>query len=459
MDMPEIEDRESKRINQTPEPDRKVLFISYHFPPVGGGGVQRSTKFVKYLPEFGLLPIVLTVKEPYDFYYDDSLRNDIPPFVPIYRSTSIEPMKWIRKVIFRRWKKTISDAGKSAPPKKKTLKIRFLVKLKQYLLFPDNEILWFPFGVRKGLQVIKKEKPAAIFSTASPFTAHLMALYLSKRCRLPWLADFRDPWVDRANFPRNRWRLFIDRKLENLVLKHATRLTTVSEPLARHLQKLQPSSRVTVITNGYDEADFQKSISPEANSPHFTIVYTGILNPEANAENFFQAIHLLIQQREDFRRKVRLKFIGQLDNPGDFYNYNLLTRLGLKEFCDISEYQPHKSVIQEMMKATVLLLIIGDFPHNEVVMSGKLFEYLRAKRPIFAVVPPHGAAAQVIRETKSGMVVPNKDSQEIAAGLLRLFDAYLANKLDQQFRWKGIDRYERKYLAGKLANLIRSVIE
>ena len=136
---------------------KKVLFIAYLFPPAGGGGVQRSSKFVKYLPKFGWQPLVLTVKEPYDFYSDDTLIKDLGDDVKVYRTFSIEPMRWVRKILKKGSQKKIEQKKESRHTHNKSLKPGFLVKLKTYILVPDNEILWLPFAVLKGMRIIKRE--------------------------------------------------------------------------------------------------------------------------------------------------------------------------------------------------------------------------------------------------------------------------------------------------------------
>ncbi|HSP87008.1 MAG TPA: glycosyltransferase, partial [Ignavibacteriaceae bacterium] len=262
---------------------KKVLFISYLFPPVAGGGVQRSSKFVKYLPYFGWMPLVLTVKEPYDFYSDESLLDDIKENCKVYRTISIEPMKWVRKFLKRKWQKKINEENKSST---KTIKPGFLVKLKTYLLVPDNEILWLPFAVWKGWQIIRKEKPLIIYSTSSPYTDHLIALILAKFCKLPWVADFRDLWVDRPNFPKNNWRLQVDRKLERTIIKNADYILTATQQLADRFKELYPEKKYSSITNGYDEDDFNLNHeTPPRNE--FRITYTGIFNREQNPIKVF----------------------------------------------------------------------------------------------------------------------------------------------------------------------------
>ncbi|RPI70008.1 MAG: hypothetical protein EHM47_12900, partial [Ignavibacteriales bacterium] len=381
------------------ESKKKVLVIAYLFPPVGGSGVQRSSKFVKYLPQFGWHPLVLTVKEPYDFYSDESLMNDVTGNCTIYRTISIEPMKWVRKFLKKKWQKKLSGENKK---EKTTLKPGFLVKLKTYLLFPDNEILWLPFAVIRGIKLIRRERPPVIFSTASPFTDHLIALILVKIFKLPWVADFRDLWVDRPNFPKNKFRLFIDRKLEKSVIEHADCIITATSLMAERFNELYPGGKYITITNGYDEDDFNHLTELTPPGDEFRITYTGIFNKEQNPQLIFSALKKLIEESHEVKEKLKLRFVGQLDNPGDLENISHFKKLELEKYSDLIPYKPHNEIIREMLEGTILLLFVGEYPHNEGILTGKIFEYLRAGRPILAVVPPDGLAAEVIRNTNAG---------------------------------------------------------
>ncbi len=436
---------------------KKVLFIAYYFPPSGGGGVQRSSKFVKYLPSFGWIPLVLTVKEPFDYYVDSSLMKDIPGEARVYRSVSIEPMKWVRKLLkLLSGRKLSKSATRQLPAK--SIKPGFLVGLKTFLLVPDNEILWLPFAIWMGWRIIRREQPALIFSTASPFTDHLIAALLSRLTGLPWIADFRDFWVDRANFPQNRWRLFIDRKLEKWVLHQASHIVTTTSLIAQRFKAINPHQKFTVITNGYDEADFEPCQQVERSGELFRITYTGIFNREQNPAKFLLAYRQFLDAHPGQRGKIRLRLIGQLDNPGDFDNYRFLKQLGIDENVEIVSYLPHEQVIREMCEATVLMLLIGEYPHNEAVMTGKIFEYLRANRPILAVVPPDGVAAEVIRQTNSGIVAPNDRVEDILQGISLLYDLFVQGTLDSTFKRRQITRYERKNLTKQLTEIFNRTI-
>ncbi|UCF78186.1 MAG: glycosyltransferase, partial [Candidatus Eiseniibacteriota bacterium] len=433
---------------------KKVLFITYHFPPVGGGGVQRPTKFIKHLPTFGWIPHVLTVKEPYEFYSDKSLLGDVGPEAVIHRTPSIEPMRWVRKLLKRRWEEAMQAPVAQRELTRTSIKPGFLVRIKELLLVPDNEMLWFPFAVPVGLRVIRRVKPDVIYSTAPPYTSHLIALSLSLVSGLPWVADFRDQWVDRPNFPLNRWRQFLDRKLERTALGRTVRVVTVTRPIADAYQKLYPGLNCTVITNGYDESDFSRVKGAVPEKGEFRITHTGIFNRERNPQKFFLAVRQLVDSHDDFKNNVRLKFVGQLDNPGDLENYQEFLRLGLQEYGGPVSYQDHLTSIDEMRRATVLLLLIGEYPMNERVMTGKIFEYVRAGRPILAVVPPDGAAAGVIMETNSGIVVRNDSVDDIARGILELYEMHRDGTLDQRFRSTNFERYERKRLTSRLAEVL-----
>lgn len=435
-----------------------VLFISYLFPPVAGGGVQRSSKFIKYLPQFGWHPIVLTVKEPYDFYRDNEMMTDVLGKCVIYRTFSIEPMKWVRKFLKKKSQsKFLLSSSKSI--NKKSLKPRFLVKLKTYILFPDNEILWLPFALWRGCKIIKKEKPSIIYSTASPYTDHLIALILSKLFKLPWVADFRDLWVDRPNFPKNKWRLFIDRKLEKMIIQNADHVVTATSLMADHFKRLYPRANYTSITNGYDEDDFTQIEKFSPNNKKFILTYTGIFNKEQNPQKFFKAVHDAIQKRDDFKENFKLRIIGQLDNPGDFENMICFNKLELDKYSELIPYIPHKQVITEMCQSTVLLLLVGEYPHNESVLTGKIFEYIRSGRPVFAVVPLAGLAADTIRSTNSGLAVSNESVEEISNSILYLFDIFMANNLEGSFRKAGIEKYNRKNLTRELSEVFMKAVD
>jgi glycosyltransferase involved in cell wall biosynthesis len=426
--------------------------VAYEFPPVGGGGVQRTSKFVKYLGEFGWRPHVLTVRQPSAYVRDETLLADIPADTVIHRTRSIEPMRPVRRVL--------SGGGTAGSgPGGGRRKPSWLVAIKERILVPDAQILWLPFAVRGGLDAIRRHRPSAIYSTASPFTDHLIAMELARRTGLPWVADFRDYWVDRSNFPDSRWRRFADGRMERRVLERASHVVTATAHITERFAKRAPGQTFTTITNGFDDADFPSDTPPPPRE--FVVTYTGLLNRERTPVPFFRAWQALADRHPGFREGARLRLVGQLDHPGDDDNRRALTECGLDACTELLPHQPHHAAIEEMLRASVLFLLVGDYPHNEGIYTGKIFEYLRANRPILAVVPPKGLAAALVRETNAGIVAPTGTGAEaqdaIEAALEELFDHHAAGTIADRFSTRDIDAFSRRSLTSRLAAVLDGV--
>jgi glycosyltransferase involved in cell wall biosynthesis len=242
-----------------------------------------------------------------------------------------------------------------------------------------------------------------------------------------------------------------------MVIQRADHVITATSLMVEHFAQLYPGTKFTSITNGYDEDDFKNTagLSP---GKEFIIAYTGIFNKEQNPQKFFKAVHDAIQKRDDIKEHFKLRIIGQLDNPGDFENMIYFKKLGLDKYSELIPYLAHKQVIIEMCRATVLLLLVGEYPYNEGILTGKIFEYLRSGRPTLAVVPPNGLAADVIKDTNSGLVVSNEYVEEISNSILHLFDMFMANKLEDSFSRVGIDKYNRKNLTQKLSEIFSQCV-
>jgi glycosyltransferase involved in cell wall biosynthesis len=235
---------------------RRVLLVAYYFPPLGGAGVQRSLKFAKYLPELGWQPTVLTCSTGMRYTQDPSLTADIPAGLQVERASVLEP-----------WRPLLRSH-------------RLTLFLNRWLSLPDRQIGWFPLAYRKGLKWLRGGFFSAIYTTAAPYTAHLLGLRLKRATGLPWIADFRDEWTQNPSLP-NPSPLYrrLNKTWERQVLTEADRVLSVSEPITEGLQKLvEPTQRgkFHTLTNGYDPADFPAQ-SENRSSQKFTVVYTGSL--------------------------------------------------------------------------------------------------------------------------------------------------------------------------------------
>jgi len=437
---------------------KRILMVAYYFPPVAGGGVQRSLKFSKYLPEFGWKPYILTAKEPYDYYGDDSLTKDIHPDLTVCRSASIEPMKIIRKWL---QKKIVVESQNREIRKVHggVKKPDWLLKLKESIFIPDGEIGWLPFAVLKGWAVIRKNDIHLIYSTSCPYTSHLIALILQKVCRIPWVADFRDPWskVQRKNVPS--WRRIIDEWLECRVLFRADRVIANIEPTVRDFQKVYPSMKYHVITNGYDESDFKNINSGRYARKGLTVTYTGILYENRSPAVFLTAVQRLMEEQPELRKILKIRFVGQLDNPGETYNRDILNAMELNDIVEVVRYVSHRESVEYAMSSNILLLIVDSCDGNKGIMPGKMYEYLRCRKPILALAPVDGVAADVIRKTGSGLVADPDSVQEVLNALKRLYTLYSKNKLSTVNKNRNIDIYSRQRLTEHLAGICDAMVQ
>ena len=413
---------------------RKVLFITYYFPPAGGAGVQRATKFIKYLPEFGWQPVVLTVKENRVDLTDSNLMNEIPSDVSVYRTPALLfPGRFPWRV--RRW-------------------------LTSWILLIDQQIGWLPFAVAQGLDIIHNEGIDAIYTTSAPYTAHLIGLRLKIQTGLPWLADFRDPWVGNFSlkFPTRLHEKMV-RKLEWQVCYHSSQVTVVSEPMRQSLLTTYPEltpDRVITLPNGYDMADFNDCELIKFDANQMVIVYTGsFYGSRRTPVHFFEALRLVLDDGRVPPEKIKIYFVGNIPSSVQ----EQISSMRLNDIIKVTGYLPHHESIRYLLGANILLLVIGAGPGSEAVFTGKIFEYLVTKKPVLALVPP-GVAADLLTEAGVGFIVPPDDPHEIAEVLTKLYGSWSQGRLDIAPNMDVIKRYNRRYQAKQLAeafNKIRNV--
>ena len=412
---------------------RNILFIAYYFPPLGGAGVQRSLKFVKYLPTCDWQPVVLTVREMGGILQDDSLASDVPPQTKIYR-TAIPLLPGYLPWRFRNW-------------------------ISRWLLVVDEQIGWMPFAVRAGQNIINSENIRVIYSTSGPYTSHLIGLSLKRKTGLPWIADFRDPWIGSftIDYPTRLHKELVS-ICERNIIQAADIITVVSSPMRQALLERYSghiANKIRVLPNGYDPDDFVNIIPVEKNRDKFTIVYTGSLYRRGRTpENFLRGLQSAIEQRFIARDQIRVYFIGNFGRIIQKY----LEDTGLQDVVNTIGYLPHKKSISYLLIADVLLLIIGSGQGSEAIYTGKIFEYLAAGKPILALADS-GAAAQLVELTRAGVAVPADDIPAIADQIIRLFDSWKKNDLhfhrDQQI----INQFDRRKLTRQLATILNDLID
>ncbi|MBE3563802.1 MAG: glycosyltransferase [Hydrogenibacillus schlegelii] len=478
-----------------------VLIISYLFPPVGGGGVPRAQKLVKYLPDFGIRPVVLAACPPPYLQRDESRLKDLPRHVPIYR------------VPHPRWHLALSGlfrggaGGKAAPgdrpegsapegasggkPEGRTppgtgrpaeaapadgsagpALPRFIrrwlrsaaLSLREGLFIPDEEIVWARRAVRAGLSAVRTHRVDVLFSTSGPVTNHLVALLIRRKTGLPWVADFRDPWTDNMHFTALPWRAALERAMERAVFRAASRVTTVTQAFREGFLARYPDAAIDVIYNGFDPEDVLR-LRAEAGDLRppdgvLRFAHAGIFYPKRHPRAFFQALHDLIADGRLRPEEVRLDFAGQFDPPGRDDNRRAAEALGLGDLVVDHGPLPYGTALRLLAASTVLLLV-GDLDLRAgQYIPGKLFDYLAVGRPILALLRP-GEAEAIVRRLPGAYVAPPDDGAAIRAVLERLVDDWRAGRLAagiDVLREPAFEPYRRDRQAAAFAALFRQVV-
>ena len=418
----------------------KLLIISYYWPPSGGSGVQRWLKFVKYLQNFNIEPVVYTIANPRYPKEDHTLLNQIPHNIEILKQPIWEPMN----LLF--WKKNLQQNSGISNKSKSS----FLSFIRGNFFIPDPKLFWIRPSVKYLQKYLNKTEIDVIISTGPPHSMHLIAEKLHQKNDVKWIADFRDPWSDiyyskdfnELSFAKNK-----NKKLEDLVLKNADCVLTVSNTLKKEF--LNIAKRVEVITNGFDN-DFLKP-SQESLDKKFTISYIGLLPKQSNPKNLFRVLQLLCSQHRNFKNDLQLNFIGDIS---DAVKKAVLKNKLIDNTCFI-DYVAHAKAMEYQRKAQVLLLVIPNTEKDKGILTGKLFEYLIAKRPVLAIGPEDGDLAQILEDTNAGVIVDFENDDKLSFEILKLYDEYKKGTLEVSS--KNINKYHRKELTKKLAFIINSL--
>lgn len=427
---------------------KKVVLVAYSFPPVGGGGVQRPTKFVKYLRDFNWEPIVLTVANPSVPLLDKSLLKDIPNGVQVCRARTLEPSYQAKK---RYTTGGCSRVGVSIGIKER------LKRIITYVLLPDVQVLWCPGLALQLVKILRTERPDCLFVTAPPFSALVPVVILAKLFNIPAVIDFRDEW----SFSRKHWEhaiktslaFWFDRVLEKFVVYHCSALTAANASYIESLCSAYPSldkNKTMVITNGFDEEDFSNMKRTVRDGDTVHMVYSGTVWHATSLAPFMRAIKILTVNKPVLANCLRVKVYGRVVEGQLEY----LQDDALEEIVTLCGYQDHTMVLGEMFSSDVLILSLTDLPGAEKIIPGKVFEYLATNKHILAIIPD-GEAKRILSEASCNIhFVSPDDGDGIIAALLEIISGI---KSIRSFPGKCQDQFSRKYLTEKLAELFSHV--
>jgi glycosyltransferase involved in cell wall biosynthesis len=407
-----------------------VLMVAYYFPPMGGAGVQRTLKFIKYLPEYGWQPYVLTVRDGLRLH-DSSLADEIPEGVTVIRTAILQlpyRLPWRLRNLINRW-----------------------------LLVVDGQVGWQPFAIKAGLSMLSEHKIKAIYSTSAPYSAHLIARRLQRHTHMPWVADFRDPWTGNTlvNYPTGFHRR-INKQLERSVFTHADRVilnTDRSLKYYAHEYPDIPADKFITIPNGYDQEDLPNINPDPAKNTVFTLVHLGTLYHKSRSGEFFlTALRKVLDEGRLSLDKIRVRLIGNMDKDTEKF----VTNLKLDGIVDLMGYLPHQKALSQLYAADLLLLIPSHGAGSELFVPAKLYEYLACKKPILCLADP-GDCADLILKAHAGVVVPHSDIEKIADQLAGMYNLWQNDQLSIDSDPGLITTFERRHQAGQLAGIFNQI--
>ncbi len=424
---------------------RRVLVITYYWPPSGGAGVQRWLKFTKYLPLLNWQPVIYTPENPEAPVDDPSLQADILPETEVLKRPIWEPYSVYKRFMGMKPGSRI-NAGFLSEQEKSHKKEGISVWIRGNFFIPDARKFWIKPSVRYLIKYLHKNPVDAIISTGPPHTMHLIALRLKEKLGVPWMADFRDPWTEIDYYDQLRLTRRADRKhktLEKHVLHRADRVVVVGRTMSERynmIAGIQP----LVVPNGFDEEDFQKAEKADP-LKEFTIIHIGAMNRDRNHAIFWEAVAELLKEEPALTSGFRIRLVGKLDRSV----HESIARYALEEQVSVTPYLPHNQIISMLKSASALYLPINNTPNARLIQTGKLFEYLAAGRPILGIGPVDGDAAGIIEECKAGTMIGFDHMEEVKGTLLQWIKLSLDGKLAAET--SGTGKFSRRNLTAVLA--------
>jgi len=423
---------------------KKVLIITYYWPPSGGAGVQRWLKFAKYLPEFGWQPVILTVDPEYASYpqRDESLQSEVDPNCLVYTTKSFE-LYTIYKLISG--KKEVPYGG-FANESKEGLLQKASKFIRGNFLLPDPRKGWNKYALKKAIELIKEFNIDTVVTTSPPHSTQLIGLKLKQQFNIRWIADLRDPWTDiyyYNQFKHTALARKTDKTYERKVVENADLLITVSEDVKRifaEKSSLPVAAKTVVIPNGFDEDDFRLIQIPTETKK--IITYSGTISEAYDVDCLLEALSRL---DEGLKSQILIRFVGKVLSS----IVQQFRSTGLE--IELVGYVDHPKSIEYLFRSDLLLLVLPKVKNNRGILTGKFFEYLASQKPILAIGPIDGDLAKIIQETECGKLFDYEDSE----GMHQFIQETLANpvKVSNTERMKS---YSRKQLTGKIAQILEA---
>ena len=424
--------------------NKKVLIITYYWPPAGGPGVQRWLKFVKYLPKYGIQPIVYVPDNPTYPIIDNDLLKEVSDSVVIIRNKIFEPYQLAS--FFSKNKTKKISSGIIPNTKKQSVLDKIFLWIRGNLFIPDARVFWVKPSVSYLEKYIVENNIDTIITSGPPHSLHLIGLDLKKRLDLKWFADFRDPWTTigyHKSLRLSSYAAVKHKQLEKEVMQTADEIIVTSKTTKTEFQVITDKP-ITVITNGYDTA----LIPAQQLDTKFTLAHIGSFLSERNPQILWTALQELLIEISSFKANLEIKLIGAisqevLSSISDYALDSYLNNLG---------YVSHSEAIVHQKKSQVLLLIEIDSEDTRSIIPGKLFEYMVSGRPIIAIGPKNSDFAEIITETNSGVFFEYAEKEKLKQVIVTYYNQYLVGEL--KANGVGLQQYSRENLTKQLVQLL-----
>jgi glycosyltransferase involved in cell wall biosynthesis len=438
----------------------KILQIAYYFPPMGGAGVQRGLKFSKYLPTFGITPVVLAADDPH-YVRDDSLLAEIADGLEIHR---VEHSPWLAKIAASRRAKNPMPAGAAVSAALPRSGLRNAVRdiaLRSIRAtqWPDEAAGWARAALAKARAVVGSHAASGqpielVFSSSPPASAHWVGERIARVAGLPWVADFRDLWTDNPAYDAPAWRRVLDRRMEDRWLSRASGVITVTPSWKDMLAaRRQVGASVAFIPNGYDEDDFRSLATPQRQPNVFTLVHTGTFYGPRDPDGLLRGLAAYLRAARPGHLPLRVRLVGNMGA-----RFSLALQAFDRDHPGVVEtvpFLPHKDAVAELMAADALLLVVGGGRGTAVRgwLPGKIFEYLRVGKPILMLGDPDGDAATLVKRHSRGWICNDQDSAAIAQSLAAMLQPPPQPTSDHQAP-QPYGVFERRQLTAQLAEYL-----
>ena len=420
---------------------KKVLIITYYWPPSGGSGVQRWLKFVKYFRDFGIEPIILTVAPEFAALpnIDESLEHEIPAGIEVHKTRAKSPFGFYKKIK----KGAVPNSG-FAGEKKANLFDNLFRFIRGNFFIPDARIGWNKFALEKARELIHLHAIDTVITSSPPHSTQLIGLQLKKEFNLKWLADLRDPWTEiyyNKLLFRTNWAKKIDYRYEQACLQNADTLIVVSEDIKRRFGEEIKAilEKIHVIPNGFDEEDFSHERTKNDAGIKY-ISYVGNLGLQYPIEEFLKTFSELVKVDQLWR----IRFVG---NVSDVVNTEI-QKLGLEKWVEFIPYVEHKKAVEYMINSDLLLLIIPNTENNKGILTGKLFEYIATGNPIIYIGPEYGDALEILKRNTVNIALNSKEKEAVIDFILN------SNSNQQEVNPSSKNTFSRRNLTGEVAKLI-----